>query len=57
LAYLDAPTLGQPEVFIHAKEGFFDPDWNLNQGSKAFLQSWMDRYVAWVKLHVDSVKS
>ena len=24
LAYLDVPTLGQPEAFIHAKEGFFD---------------------------------
>ncbi len=55
LAYLDVPTLGQTEVFIHAKEGFFDPDWSLNQGSKAFLQNWMDRYVAWVKQHVDLV--
>lgn len=24
LAYLDMPTLGQPEAFIHAKEGLFD---------------------------------
>ena len=23
LAYLDVPTLGQPEAFIHAKEGLF----------------------------------
>ncbi|HEV2852218.1 MAG TPA: NAD(P)H-dependent oxidoreductase [Thermoanaerobaculia bacterium] len=52
LAYLDMPTLGQPEVFIHVKEGFFDEDGNLaNAGTKAFLQSWMDRYVAWVKKH------
>jgi chromate reductase, NAD(P)H dehydrogenase (quinone) len=57
LAYLDAPTLGQAEVFIHAKEGFFGSDGKLNDGSKAFLQSWMGRYVAWVKQHADVVKN
>ncbi len=51
LAYLDVPTLGQPEAFIHAKEGLFDADGNIGEGSKKFLQSWMDRYVAWVKAH------
>ena len=24
LVYPDLPTLGEPEAFIHAKEGFFD---------------------------------
>ena len=52
LAYLDMPTLGQPEVFIHVKDGLFDEGGNLaNAESKAFLQGWMDRYVAWVKKH------
>lgn len=51
LAYLDVPTLGQPEVFIHAKDGLFDEAGDLAAGSKAFLQEWMDRYVAWVKAH------
>lgn len=51
LAYLDVPTLGQPEAFIHAKEGLFDDAGNIGPGSKAFLQRWMDRYVAWVKTH------
>jgi chromate reductase len=52
LAYLDMPTLGQPEVFIHVKEGFFGEDGNVaDAGSKAFLQTWMDRYVDWVKKH------
>ena len=50
LAYLDVPTLGQPEAFIHAKEGLFDADGNIGADSKKFLQIWMDRYVAWVKL-------
>jgi chromate reductase len=52
LAYLDVPTLGQPEVFIQAKDGLFDEAGNIGAGSKEFLQGWMDRYVAWVKRHV-----
>jgi chromate reductase len=49
LAYLDVPTLGQPEAFIHAKEGLFDANGNIGADSRKFLQDWMDRYVAWVK--------
>ncbi len=51
LAYLDVPTLGQPEAFIHAKDGLFDEAGDIGGGSKKFLQAWMDRYVAWVKKH------
>lgn len=51
LAYLDVPTLGQPETFIQAKEGLFDESGNIGAGSKDFLQGWMNRYVAWVKQH------
>jgi chromate reductase len=49
LAYLDVPTLGQPEAFIQAKEGLFDQAGNIGADSRNFLQGWMDRYVAWVK--------
>jgi chromate reductase len=51
LACLDVPTLGQPEVFIHVKEGFFDEEGNIGAGSRPFLQKWMDRYAAWIKRH------
>jgi chromate reductase, NAD(P)H dehydrogenase (quinone) len=51
LAYLNMPTLGQPEGFIHHKEGLYDAAGNLNEGSQKFLQSWVDAYVAWVKKH------
>jgi chromate reductase len=51
LAYLDVPTLGQPEVFIQVKDGLFDEAGNIGADSKQFLQGWMDRYVAWVKKH------
>jgi chromate reductase len=52
LAYLDVPTLGQPEAFIQAKDGLFDDAGNIGPGSRQFLQDWMDRYAAWVKGHV-----
>lgn len=51
LAYLDAPTLGQPEMFIHAKPGFFDDNGAVADAkSREFIQSWVDKYVAWVTL-------
>jgi chromate reductase len=49
LAYLDVPTMGQPEAFIHAKDDLFGPDGSIGVGSQKFLQDWMDHYVAWVK--------
>ena len=52
LAYLDVPTLGQPEAFIQAKDGLFDDAGNIGADSQKFLQGWVDKYVAWVKKHV-----
>ena len=52
LAYLDVPALCQPEVFIQVKEGLFDAAGDLaSEGTRKFLQNWMDCYVAWVKRH------
>ena len=51
LAYLNVPTLGQPEMFIQAKDGLFDGAGNIGEGSQKFAQGWMDQYVAWVKSH------
>jgi chromate reductase, NAD(P)H dehydrogenase (quinone) len=51
LAYLDVPTLGQPEAFIQAKDGLFGADGSIAVGSREFLQNWTDRYVAWVAKH------
>lgn len=53
LAFLDMPTLGQPEIFIQAKDGLFDDAGNIGADSKQFLQNWMDKYIAWVKKHSD----
>ena len=45
LAYLDVPTMGQPEAFIQVKDELFDADGGIGPGSRIFLQKWMDRYV------------
>lgn len=50
LAYLDIPTLPQPEIFFHFKEGMFDSEGRIeNADTQKFLQGFVDRYVAWVK--------
>mgnify|MGYP006331639787 FL=1 len=38
LAYLDMPTLGQPEAFIQMKDGLFDASGAVGEGSRKFLQ-------------------
>ena len=51
LAYLDVPTLGQPEAFVQAKDDLFATDGSIGAPSRKFLQDWMDHYVAWIKKH------
>ena len=48
LAYLDMPTLGQPEMFLQNKPGFFT-----DEGTKQFLQKFVERFAAFVKEHAD----
>ena len=52
LAYLNVPTLGQPEAFIQNKEGLYDAAGNFGEASLKFLQGWVDQYVDWVKKHL-----
>ena len=52
LAYLDVPTLGQPEAFIHGKDGLIDAKGDFSPESKAFFQGWVDHYAIWIKKHV-----
>jgi chromate reductase, NAD(P)H dehydrogenase (quinone) len=52
LAYLDMPTMNQPEAFIQNHEGLLDDKGGIGKDStRQFLQSWMDRYVEWVRRH------
>ena len=52
LAYLDMPTLGQPEAFVQNKEGLFDDKGHVAvESTREFLKGWVEKYVAWVKAH------
>jgi len=49
LGYLDVPTLGQPEVYVRFTKDLIDDDSNVsNDGTRKFLQSFVDRYAAWI---------
>jgi chromate reductase len=53
LAYLDVPMLAQPEVFVHFKDELIADDGTVsNDGTRKFLQSFVDNYVAWVRRFV-----
>ena len=51
LAAVGVLALAQPEALIHARDGLFDEAGNIGEGSRKFMQNWMDQYVAWVKRH------
>lgn len=56
LAYLDMPTLGQPEVFLQNKPGLFTEQGGIgDDGTKQFLQKFVESFAAWVKHHADRV--
>lgn len=49
LAFLDMPTMGQPEVFLQMKDGLFDESGHIGPASHDYMQSWMNKFTAWVK--------
>lgn len=55
LAYLDAPTLGQPEVFLQFDPGWFDDDGTMVEPStRGFLTDWLSAYRNWISRFVDA---
>lgn len=56
LAYLDVPTLGQPEVFLQHRKGFFAEDGSIAaDDTRQFLQKFVERFAAFVKEHADRI--
>jgi len=51
LAYLDVPTLGQPEIYIQHKDELYANDGGFSESTRQLMQKWMDRYATWVKQH------
>jgi chromate reductase len=56
LAYLDMPTLGQPEMFLQDKPGLFAADGSIGpDDTKQFLQKFVERFAEFVRHHADAV--
>jgi chromate reductase len=51
LAYLDMPTLNQPEAFVQWTDGLVTPDGRIGEASRDFLDGWMTAFLAWVARH------
>ena len=48
--YLDIPTLGEPEVYIHFTEGLIDAQGSVsNEGDSKVPSGFVDRYAAWIQ--------
>lgn len=51
LAYLDMPTLNQPEAFVQWTDGLVTADGEVGESSREFLDGWMRAFLAWVAAH------
>ena len=53
MVFLNVPMMQQPEAYIGGADKLLDDAGNLtNEGTKAFLKSFMEAYAAWVEKHV-----
>jgi chromate reductase len=53
LAYLDMPTVGQPEIFLQLRDDLFDAQGNIGSDiTRKMLQQWLERYASWVDRHL-----
>ena len=49
LAFLDMPTMAQPEGFFQIGDDFLDTDAQVNAASRKYVQRWINAYAVWVK--------
>ena len=49
LMYLDVVLMGQPELYLQFRDNLIDSEGNVsNEGTRQFLQKFIDRYAQWV---------
>jgi chromate reductase len=51
LAYLDMPTLGQPEAFVQWTDDLVAPSGEIGEASRPFLDGWMKAFLELVATH------
>lgn len=56
LAYLDMPTLGQPEAFIRFTDDLIGEDGSLARKSGEFVAKWLKAFLAHAELHRAALK-
>ena len=49
LAFLDMPTMAQPEGFFQIGDDFHDADAQVNAASRKYVQRWINAYAEWMK--------
>lgn len=55
--FLAMPTMGQPEIYIAYKDENFDADDNIvNEGTKKFLEGFLESFASWIALHAGAAK-
>jgi chromate reductase, NAD(P)H dehydrogenase (quinone) len=57
LAYLDVPVMGQPEAFMHVREGFLDENGDFGKATGKFMANWVDEFSSWVTSHLSKKHS
>ncbi len=55
LAYLDMPTLNQPEAFVQWTDELVTPEGEVGEASAKFLDGWMTAFLALVEAHAGKV--
>lgn len=53
LVFLNMPAMQQPEAYVGNVGNQFEGDKLTNDATKAFLQTWVDAFAAWVERHAD----
>lgn len=52
MVFLNVPTMQQPEAYIGGAWGLFDESGAMtNEGTKAFVQKFMEAFAAWISAH------
>ncbi|MHC6226460.1 NADPH-dependent FMN reductase [Pseudomonas sp. X10] len=51
LVFLDVPCMQMPEAYIGGAASLFDESGKLSEKSRPFLQTFIDKFAAWVKLN------
>ncbi|HEY4199835.1 MAG TPA: NAD(P)H-dependent oxidoreductase [Devosiaceae bacterium] len=52
LSTINVTLMGEPQVYFQTKPGLIDDSFTVtDEGSRAFLQGWVDKFSAWIDRH------